>query len=232
VKILLKNIPVRIDPTTSKDALSENMDLSEQIQEAISMFGYNYENKLAKDIINTLALSDKNKQCLKAELLQLKSLLGMEKYSQTTDQLLEPITNLIDRIEYNQIISSEYKGDGQRLYFEIPFICQDQYTTAELEFFRQKRKSLEYDNAFSISIKFNLKQLGYVEFIINIVDKNISCQIKTDKYETYELAGKHSENLVKRLEFLGYDISGIFCTIMKQEANKISDFSIGHDFIA
>lgn len=208
---LLRNIPIKFNIETD----FESEKIAEQILKSIIMSGYNYEYNLAKSVAKRYALLDYEKPILKAELLKLMFLLQDEPQVEDNKKelLKDSVENLLKNIEYLQL-KSALSG---KIYIDLPIVMDGQETTAELEFFQNKSKQDE-DKNINISIRFNLETIGYIEFIMNIVNKDISCQIKASKQDTYIKLKSQLDILEKSFTSLGYNIIGIFCS---QNTRKI-----------
>lgn len=190
-------------------------DLPQQIQNAVNMLGYNYENRLLSAFANGIFSDMDSVSQLKAKLMKLQSAL-----TKKTDpghnlktSLLETISDMLESIEFQQLKSAQYWDKSQGIYFQIPFLLEGKVATAEVEFYRPKTDQDQDDSSLNIILNFDLESLGHIEFILSILAKRASCQIRFDDHETCELAKKKLGFLEERLTFLGYDVDAIHCTI-------------------
>lgn len=205
IRELVKQMPVDI----------EKGNISQQVQNAISAQGHNYERKLAEALLKGFFPADEITSKLKAKLMQLHAVLSEE--SQQSG-LLESIEKMLGNMEFQQLKSAMQTDRFQHLYMQIPFMMHDQTTTAEVDFFRPRSGDGQDDDNFSIVLSFDLQRLGHMEFTINVMDKHIDCQIKANEYETYALTKQHVEELNGRLSALGYSVGGVHCIIADLES--------------
>lgn len=196
--------------TLNLDMESDPEDIAKQIHESIIMLGYNYEHDLAKLIKRDHEFFINERPILKSRLLNLLLLIQHDELKDRdyNEELKGLIEELLRNVEYQQLRSIL---DG-KIYVNLPIIMGDEEATAELEFFRYKGNKHNENNSLNISIRFNLETIGYVEFIINIVDKDISCQVKANRHDTYIRLKNQLSVLEKRFIDLGYNITGIFCS--------------------
>ncbi len=211
---LLQSIPVKLYKETDLQIAK----IAEQIHRSIIILGYNYEHDLAKFITKDYSLLSYEKPILKAELLQLMLLLQDEpKKGDNKEELKDSVENLLKSIEYLQL-KSALSG---KIFIDLPIIIGDQETSAELEFFANKGHKQDEDKSFNISIRFNLETIGYIEFIISIFNKDISCQIKTNRQDTYIKVKNQLDILEKRFIALGYNTIGIHCSQNTQRIHSL-----------
>lgn len=202
-------------------------DLAQQIRDALSKLGYDYEHKLLKTLAEGRArsLEEETGTWLKAELMKLQSIFSRDSLQDRSLQslLLESINRVLEIIEFQQLRSIAYDDRYEQFYFQIPFFLHDQIATAEIDFFRPKAKMNQDDGSFKVVLSFDLERLGHIEFVINVMDKHIDCRIKANQYETYKLAKEHAGDLENRLKALGYEIVGINCAISNPEGYEAQD---------
>jgi len=207
VKGLIQQIPV--------DVTEE--ELPKQIQYAMEKLGLNYESNLARALTSGHFSKEDAISQLKAQLMQIQSASGDEPLHAA---LLENIGYMLENIEFQQLSSVSHDDDLLRFYFQLPVIINDQMTTAEIEFFRSKADTDQGGNRFGIVLNFDLERLGHIEFIVNVINKYINCQIKTCDYETYALTKKYAEDFESRLTAIGYDVGAIHCALDDSEAHS------------
>jgi hypothetical protein len=245
VQELLQRILVDAAPPAhagAAEALShaQETDLPQQIRDAMEVLGYVHDGKAtdAEVIAHSVHISP-----LQAELMRLRSAFSKDgllhhPYRGTSEDrnlisaLLEAINSVLESTELYHLKSilapSDPRAHRFRCLCTIPVVMQGQIITAELEFFCPKYaleesegKDRDDDEAsLSIVINIELERLGHMEFTIGAVDKHINCQIKADRYETYELAKEHAEDLERRLAALGYEVAAIRC--MKENPERRS----------
>lgn len=208
---LLDNVYIQLANNTKKE------DISNQIRNSLSMFGYDYENKIS-DAIEKGNISDfKFNNQIKAELLRLENeiieILESSESSRNTknlDQLFLSINGLIEHIESYQAKSLVQSDELIHILFALPMFFDDQETTVEFDYSHPQNKSDEESN-YNISIKFELDNLGKIEFIVNLSEKKLNCLINFNDQETYMLAKNHTKELEKNFATLGYDVNNLYC---------------------
>lgn len=98
-------------------------------------------------------------------------------------------------------------NNTQNIYFELPLNFDDQKINSLVGFNFQPDKQIS-----NILIAVELKNLGYMEFLINIVGFDLNCQIVSENMNTYKLAQRHISELKECLSKLGYKVENISCS--------------------
>ncbi len=193
--------------------------LSEDIRNSLSLIGYDHEGKIASfiknDGISKLDFEDQ----IKSELLQFRDRLieiidsiETKRGTLALEKLVSSANGLLEQIESYQVKSIIQTDDIMHLLFALPVILDDQETTVEFDYSRQQNRSSE-DKAFAINIRFDLDELGKIEFVVNLVDKNLNCLIRIENHQTYNLMKHHYSELGDSLDALGYEVDSLHCVI-------------------
>jgi hypothetical protein len=109
-----------------------------------------------------------------------------------------------------QINSLQQFNDSQNVYFEVPLTFDDQEANSLIGFNDQPDKQTS-----NLLIAVELKNLGYMEFTVNIVGFNLSCHITSESKNTCKLAQQFSSELKECLSRLGYKVENIGCSLRK-----------------
>jgi hypothetical protein len=145
----------------------------------------------------------------------------IKKLSDLLDKVFIHITDsiskedLVDQIWSLLLLSShnyENKDDFIHVLFTLPIFFDEEETAAEIGYSYSKNDEDE-NKASNVSIRFDLYEIGKIEFIVNILDNSLNCFIKTDNHEIYDLIKKTSSELENSFIKLGYDVDNLNCII-------------------
>jgi hypothetical protein len=110
----------------------------------------------------------------------------------------------------NQIEDLRQFNNSQYTCFEVPLFFEDQEAISLIGFHSQSDGQTS-----NLIIAVELKNLGYMEFTINIADQNFNCHILSDNKDTCQLTQQFSSDLKECFSKLGYKVENIDCSLRR-----------------
>ena len=92
-------------------------------------------------------------------------------------------------------------------YFHIPVIINNENTSVDIYIYKDGKRNKKVDSSnVSILISLNLKNIGYIEGLINIMSQNIKILFKTENKIVSQMINRYSKKLKEKLKSKGYNI--------------------------
>lgn len=194
------------------------------IYEALRMLGADHEGGTARflamrNIIRSsdtpLFLDTDNMSKEDIEFNIKSSLLKM--LENNTDQKDSSVTQMIDKITGQQLLSKSDKGQFQTMFLNLPTIVGRSLKDAKLFINSRKEKErLDWENC-SIYFLIETDRLGETGILLNSTGRNVSVKIKNDRADFEDKVKPLINNFKTNLVELGYEIGSVSFSKLKND---------------
>lgn len=153
------------------------------------------------------------------ELVKLGDKLGefLSKNNMNDSDIKSTLSNLKDNIDFLKNVN-QYNN-----YLQIPVMLNNNPTTADVYVFKdnKKGKTINPQNA-TILIALDLKNLGHLESMINVVQKQVNVTFRVQDKKIGDMIESGSKELSTALEAKGYRLNPVKIIKLEQPFNLIS----------
>ncbi len=206
----------------------------ESLRQLIANLGLDIEGRMAAYLAEGQSdLPEEIRNSLRSMLFrlqqQLDSLSLNTSEAQTLHTRLSETLKTLDTLQAANL-PTEHR---EALFFQIPFLMDNQPTTADLQIFYQKKGHghLDPDN-LRFTLTLDLTGLGHVCFDLTVVNKCVACRIYTEDDQRAAFLQNTEPELKTILEQSGYTVADIACRVATQhrETPVKQSPTVGLDF--
>lgn len=199
----------------------------EDIKKIIKDSGIFYEDKILK-LLET-GLSKESIKELNNDIKN-KLMLFIKDYMPTSDnlkinkELEKGLKNLINNIESHQSVNilaqsdSKINPEQKNFIFQIPYIIQNEFKTIKFYLKNKKQGKGEEKLKEEYSLVFILDMIntGMLRINVNIKDKDVYCNINTEKEKVASFFKQFAPDLTKQLSSIGLNVT-VECSVVRKE---------------
>lgn len=208
------------------ELINEEKGLTSFLIELINTLS-NYDDSelksYSKELSNTfIDIEDVKNLPLKEQLAKMATVLkqidsAIEKRGIKDFKLLDNMHNLKSSINLIKSINHETN------YYHIPLMINQYNSSVDIYIYKEGKRNKRVDiSNVSILISMDLKNIGYIESLIQVSYKNINIMFRTENKNITDMVNQYSKELKDKLEEKGYCINIIAQEKTDNKFNLIS----------
>ncbi len=216
-KEALFNFPIKLSEDTKP----------EDIRKIIKDSGIFYENKILKLLETGLSkesIKELNNDIKNNLMLFIKDYMSTSDNLKINKELEKGLKNLINNIESQQSVNilaqsdSKINPEQKNFIFQIPYIIQNEFKTIKFYLKNNKQGKGEEKSKEEYSLVFilDMSNTGMLRINVNIKNKNVYCNINTEKEKVASFLRQSMPDLVKRLSLIGLKAT-VECSVATKE---------------
>lgn len=209
IKFLQKlQLPVNLkNLTTISNLMQDNNELSNKLKHLMGEFNdTDINNEITKtfgEILNRLAGGEEISNIYNEIQEELKEIKG--KSFELNQNKRPNITN--DLTEINRILDMNKEMEDKEDYVQIPILLNGEMTQLNM-YYIDKDKTID-ENSMKVLLSLKTKNLGIVNSLVKMNDKNIEINISSTKVNETKYLMEYSKELKSMIEDMGYNVSSI-----------------------
>lgn len=155
---------------------------------------------------------------LDSRLDSVKAAIHASEMQQAKADMISGAVNLLG----DTIRLMEQLNSGGLMYYQMPVKISDNNTTAELYIMKKQKNKKKIDPGDTVMfISLDTVHIGRVETLIDIKNKNISVQMRTESQEISDYIKDYTKDLYNGFSGLGYKLTGIRFKTMDRQADPL-----------
>lgn len=216
-KEALLNFPIK---------LSEDIK-PEDIRKIVKDSGIFYENKILQQLdagLSKESIKELNNDIKNKLMFIIKDTILTNDNIKDNKELERGVKNLINNIESHQSVNilaqsdSKINPEQKSFIFQIPYIIQNEFKTIKfyLKNKKQGKGEEKLKEEYSLVFILDMVNTGMLRINVNIKDKNVYCQINTEKEKVASFFKQFVPDLTKQLSSIGLNVT-VECSVVSKE---------------